>query len=94
MLPNLEKGIGEIMRFVADEDYSRKDFTPSEQKLLNKIRENVRDTTSLYMFWFIYKGGLAVDWEGGYALLTDSEFRNTFTVSPDGKLVHCNFDEE
>jgi hypothetical protein len=62
---------------------------PSEKKILAKIRKCISYSFGpKYMFWFIYDGnGTAIDWEGGYDLPLNVQFRNQYTIEKNKKIV-------
>lgn len=65
------------------------ELTKSERKIFAKVRSNVQYSFgSQYMFWFVYnEAGEAIDYEGGYNLPLNVEFRNQYTIVQHGQLV-------
>ena len=55
-------------------------LTPSEKHILAKIARNQR--YGRYDFWFIYDraGGKAIDYEGGFNLPLNQQFRNQYSL--------------
>lgn len=64
-------------------------LTISEKRIIGKIRAMVNFANGKqYMFIFIYSDiGMAINWEGGYDLPMDKEFRNQYTLEHAKKLV-------
>lgn len=63
-------------------------MTPSENKILRKIKTWIGEDPKPYSFWFVYgKDGKAESWEGGYNMYMGNEFRNQYTITADKKIV-------
>jgi hypothetical protein len=67
-------------------------MTKSEKKILAKIKNTMQYSFgNKYMFWFVYDdNNRAIDWEGGYGLALNSQFRNQYTLEK-GKQVVKNW---
>ena len=56
-------------------------FSKSEKKVIRQIRKDYVRPDKIYMFWFVYDiDGQAISWEGGWDLLTDTLFRNEYSI--------------
>jgi hypothetical protein len=64
-------------------------LTKSEKKILVKIKNTMQYSMgNKYMFWFIYDDNKrAIDWEGGYGLALNPQFRNQYTLEKGQQVV-------
>lgn len=68
----------------------RQVFNSSEAAIIQRIK-NERQPD--YDFWLVYDdNGNAVNYEGGYNLPKGKEFRNTYSLSSDGRIIVNVFD--
>jgi len=67
-------------------------LNPSEKKVIAKIRKWLGKLHKPYMFWFVDDiDGNTVNWEGGFELSLEQEFRNQYTIPGFGKHTVKNW---
>lgn len=67
-------------------------MTPSENTIIRKIRKWLGKDYAPYSFWFVYdKQGKAENWEGGFNMSMENEFRNQYTIES-GKKIKQNWE--
>ncbi|HDY67353.1 MAG TPA: hypothetical protein ENH85_06165 [Candidatus Scalindua sp.] len=63
-----------------------------EMGILRKLRKDQGKFDKPYSFWFVYDdNGIAITYEGGFALSSRLYFRNQYTIPSFGKRVVENW---
>jgi hypothetical protein len=69
-------------------------FTAEEQKVVQQIKKEYANSNKRYDFWIGEREDGTLTWEGGFELQLRKEFRNTYSLLPNGTVVKNIFSNE